>query len=139
MKKKLKVLSVILAILLAGIYYYITLPAINIHATGFWTFIMTLMLVVIVYYVFRKKIALTEIKQSKPVKFLLGILIVVAIVYFGGTILSSPIVNASKYQKLLNVENGEFTTDIQEVDKAQHDVFSSPDIPSVEFFTHGVS
>lgn len=119
MKKKLKVLSVILAILLAGIYYYITLPAINIHATGFWTFIMTLILVVIVYYVFRKKIALTEIKQSKPVKFLLGILIMVAIVYFGGTILSSPIVNASKYQKLLNVENGEFTTDIQEVDYKQ--------------------
>ena len=119
MKKKLKVLSVILAILLASIYYYITLPAINIHATGFWTFIMTLIIVVIVYYVFRKKIALTEIKQSKPVKFLLGILIVVAIVYFGGTILSSPIVNASKYQKLLNVENGEFTTDIQEVDYKQ--------------------
>ena len=119
MKKKLKVLSVILAILLASIYYYITLPAINIHATGFWTFIMTLILVVIVYYVFRKKIALTEIKQSKPVKFLLGMLIVVAIVYFGGTILSSPIVNASKYQKLLNVENGEFTTDIQEVDYKQ--------------------
>ncbi len=119
MKKKLKVLSVILAILLAGIYYYITLPAINIHATGFWTFIMTLILVITVYYVFRKKIALTDIKQSKPVKFLLGLLVVVAIVYFGGTILSSPIVNASKYQKLLSVENGEFTTDIQEVDYKQ--------------------
>ena len=119
MKNKLKVLSVILAIVLAGIYYYITLPAINIHASGFWTFIMTLILVVIVYYIFRKKIAITEIKSSKTVKFMLGLLIVVALIYFGGTILSSPIVNASKYQKLLKVENGEFTTDIQEVDYKQ--------------------
>ena len=113
MKNKLKVLSVILAVILAGIYYYITLPAINIHASGFWTFIMTLILVVIVYYIFRKKIAITEIKNSKTVKFMLGLLVVVALIYFGGTILSSPIVNAAKYQKLLKVENGEFTTDIQ--------------------------
>ena len=119
MKNKLKVLSVILAVILAGIYYYITLPAINIHASGFWTFIMTLILVVIVYYIFRKKIAITEIKSSKTVKFMLGLLIVVALIYFGGTILSSPIVNAAKYQKLLKVENGEFTTDIQEVDYKQ--------------------
>ena len=66
MKKKLKVFSVILAILLAGIYYYITLPAINIHASGFWTFIMTLILVIIVYYVFRKKMPIAEIKESNP-------------------------------------------------------------------------
>ena len=119
MKNKLKVLSVIAAVILAGVYYYVTLPAINIHATGFWTFIMTLILVVIVYYILRKKIAIAEIKESKPIKFLVGILIVVALVYFGGTILSSPIVNAAKYQKLLKVENGEFTTDIHEVDYKQ--------------------
>ena len=35
-----KVLAVIAALLIAGIYYYVTLPAINIHASGFWTFLM---------------------------------------------------------------------------------------------------
>ena len=119
MKNKIKVRGVIAAIILAGVYYYVTLPAINIHSAGFWTFIMTLILVLIVFYIFRKKIPLGEIKYSKPVKFMVGVLILVALVYFGGTILSSPIVNASKYQKLLTVESGEFTTDIQEVDYKQ--------------------
>ena len=38
MKKKIKVFSVLAVILLAAIYYYIYLPAINIHAAGFWVF-----------------------------------------------------------------------------------------------------
>ena len=35
--------------------------------------------------------------------------------YLIGTLLSSPIVNAKKYQKLLNVKDGEFTKDIEEL------------------------
>ena len=33
-----------------------------------------------------------------------------------GSVLSSPIVNAAKYQKLLSVQSGNFTSDIKEVD-----------------------
>lgn len=46
---------------------------------------------------------------------ILGILGAVVIVYAAGTLLSSPIVNAKKYQKLMKVEDGEFTKDIEEL------------------------
>ena len=115
MKKKFKIFGVIFLILLAAVYYYITLPAINIHAVGFWMFIMSLLVIVIALYVLRKKIPLTEIRYSKVTKMLVGLLVLVALFYFGGSLLSSPIINASKYQKLLKVENSEFTTDVQEL------------------------
>ena len=41
---KIKAIGTILALLFAGIYYYITLPAVNIHAAGFWFFIIILIL-----------------------------------------------------------------------------------------------
>ena len=38
-KFKMKVTAVIGVILLIGIYYYVTLPAINIHASEFWMYL----------------------------------------------------------------------------------------------------
>ena len=67
------------------------------------------------YYVLKMKVPLSEIRYSKTVKVFVTLLIIVALVYLGGTLLSSPIINASKYQKLLAVENSEFTSDIQEL------------------------
>ena len=41
MKKSLKKLPLIILILLAAcIYYYVTIPAFNIHATGTWMFLI---------------------------------------------------------------------------------------------------
>ena len=37
---KTKIMAVIAVLLLAGIYYYVALPAINIHSTGFWIFLI---------------------------------------------------------------------------------------------------
>ena len=113
--KKIKIIGVIALLLFAAVYYYITIPAINIHSTGLWSFIILFIVILAAYYVLRKKIPLKEIKYDKGIKLFLGVLIVVLMVYFGGTILSSPIVNAAKYQKLLKVEEGEFTKDIQEL------------------------
>ena len=112
---KIKALGTILALLFAGIYYYVTLPAINIHAAGFWFFIMILIVFIGALYVFRKRFGAFEIKQSKVVKVLGGLLIAVIAVYLIGALLSSPIINARKYQKLLTVKNGEFTKDIEEL------------------------
>ena len=44
-----------------------------------------------------------------------GVTILLVVIYFVGNILSSPIINASKYQKLLTVETRNFTDDIKEV------------------------
>ncbi len=127
MKKGIKFLiKFLVALVIVFVAYYITLPAINIHSGSFWAFLMFLLVVLIVLSVIRKirkqDVIIDKsdikgfIKQAKMVKFLLAVLIVVVLVYIGGSILSSPIVNASKYQKLLTIEERNFTADITEAD-----------------------
>ncbi|MBC5687395.1 CvpA family protein [Mediterraneibacter sp. NSJ-55] len=112
---KTKIMAVIAVVLLLGVYYYVALPAINIHSTEFWIFLIILIVLVAAYYVKRKGFSRYELKTSKGLKAILGVLAAVVIVYLVGTLLSSPIVNAKKYQKLMTVENGEFSKDIEEL------------------------
>lgn len=114
-KGKMKLLAVLGIILVAAIYYYVALPAINIHSSDFWMFLIVLIIIAALIYIRRKKLNRYELKTSKGVKAILGILIVVVAAYLIGTLLSSPIVNAKKYQKLLTVKDGEFTKDIEEL------------------------
>lgn len=111
----MKLLAVIGVILLAAIYYYVALPAINIHSTDFWMFLIVLIIVIALIYVRRKKLNRYELKESKGLKVIGGLLIIVIAAYLIGSLLSSPIVNAKKYQKLLTVKDGEFTKDIEEL------------------------
>lgn len=112
---KIKALVALLALLVLGIYYYVTLPAINIHSSGFWFSIIIILVVIALGYIVRKRYGVYEIKESKFIR-VMGILVILVVgVYFVGSLLSSPIINAKKYQKLLKVENGEFTKDIEEL------------------------
>ena len=45
----------------------------------------------------------------------LSLILIVIGIWAVGALLSSPIVNAGKYQKLMAVENGEFSKDIEEL------------------------
>ena len=112
---KVKIVGVVILLLLAALYYYITLPAINIHSSGFWFFIILLIAAIMAFYIVRKRYGMFEIKGSKTVKIMGACLVLVIAVYIIGSLLSSPIINAKKYQKLLKVENGEFTKDIEEL------------------------
>ena len=114
-KFKMKVTAVIGVILLIGIYYYVTLPAINIHASEFWMYLVVLVILAAVVFIRKKNLNRYDWKESKGLKVILGILAVLVIAYVAGTVLSSPIVNAKKYQELLTVKNGEFTKDIEEL------------------------
>ncbi len=114
-KMKMKLLAILAILLLAAGYYYVALPAINIHSTDFWVFLIVLIVILAVIYVRKKRLNRYEMKESKGLKAILIVLLVVVAVYAIGSILSSPIVNAKKYQKLLTVEEGEFTKDIEEL------------------------
>ena len=125
MKKKLKFGAVIFLLIAAAVYYYVTIPAINIHSTDTWFFIFVGIVMLFLYYLVRTGImkARTErnifkdnlFKGDKGVKVFMTLIIGLGIVYFAGSVLSSPIVNARKYQKLMRVEESEFTEDVQEL------------------------
>ncbi|MGO5051147.1 CvpA family protein [Lachnospiraceae bacterium LCP25S3_G4] len=110
-----KVIAVLALLVAAFIYYYVTLPAINIHSSDFWFFIIFIMVIIIGVYIWKKRLGRGEIKSSKGVKLLGTLLVLIVGMYLIGTLLSSPIVNAKKYQKLLTVKEGEFTKDIEEL------------------------
>lgn len=113
---KIKAIIAVVFLIAAGIFYYVTLPAINIHSQDFWMFLIILVIGIAASYGWKNGIRTKwDIKQSKGMKLLLGLVAAVIIVYGVGSLLSSPIVNAKKYRDLLKVEEGEFTKDIVEL------------------------
>ncbi len=118
MKKILKLAAVVAAVVAAGVYYYVTIPAINIHSSGFWFFLMGA-LAILTFFLSARKLfqgEIVELKESKLVKFMIGLIILVAVVYLGGSLLSSEIINAKKYQQLMDVQEGDFTAEIAPAD-----------------------
>lgn len=131
MKKK-KILQVVILILLGlvalAVYYYVTIPAINIHSSSTWGAMLLLLVAAMALLLARQ---LKKDRQSNvegtmfqfrlkdvgmPVKLLGGVTLALCLVYVIGSLLSSPFFNAAKYQRLLNIEERAFTEDIQEVD-----------------------
>ncbi|MCM1134003.1 MAG: CvpA family protein [Clostridium sp.] len=131
--QKNKILRNIIFILLGlaalGVYYYVTLPAVNIHSSGTWGAILFLVVIAMLLSVLRqfRKERQTQvegmgafhfsIKESGLIFKLLGLVFILLIVtYAVGSLLSSPFFNAAKYQRLLTIEEREFTDDIKQVD-----------------------
>lgn len=122
MKKVIKILFTIVILSLIGfLYYYVALPAVNIHSPGFWWFILVALIAAsfIIGFVsyFDKNGKFQSRKSASHFLFVLiasitGVMIIALII---GSILSSPIVNANKYQKLLTITERNFTDDIKEI------------------------
>ena len=113
---KKKIAAGFSVVILAFLYYYFTLPAINIHESGFWFFLAAIVVVILAVYGIRKRFhSLGDVKENKVMKG--GILVIAAIVvvYAIGSLLSSPIINANKYQQLATPEERDFTEDIEEI------------------------
>ena len=121
MKKRL--IPIILTVLVwAGMYYYY-LPPINIHSRDSWIFIVTMLVMGIIINfwtifraVFLDRSSPERATNKKIMKKLLLVPVALAVFYVVGTLLSSPIIRASAYNKLLTVESSDFATDIHEVD-----------------------
>ncbi len=114
--KKGKILMLLVIILAACAYYYVAIPAINIHASGFWGFLIAFIVFCLLLYAGKKGVhSPGEIRQFKLLKLGVGLAGFLVLVYVGGSILSSPIVNAKKYRDLMVPETGDFTEDIQQI------------------------
>ncbi len=114
-KAKLKVIAVLAVLILAAAYYYAALPALNLHSADLWVFLIMLVLAAGAAYILKKRPTRYELKKLKGFKIIEVILLLLVGAYVIGSLLSSPIVNAKKYQKLLDVQDGEFTKDIEEL------------------------
>ncbi len=130
-KKSLTIASIILLIVVACACYYVYLPAVNIHSADCWFFAGTVLVVAMLVYLLRvlgknmfvvsqkgihPNLRMIDLKTMRPLKFMLVLLGLLIAAYFIGSILSSPIINAGKYQALLEVQERVFTDDIKEVD-----------------------
>lgn len=127
-KLKTKLLIFIPALLVAFIYYYVALPAINIHSAGLWWFLIFALAVILVMHMIRRAVRKTEkkivgynpieisLKDDKAGKVILILILAAIVIFLVGDILSSPFINARKYQQLMTVENRVFTEDIAPVD-----------------------
>lgn len=125
----IKFLVGVLACVTAFLYYYITLPAFNIHSQGTWWFILVGLFVISGILGIRKyarehkklnettnvslKFSFKELGFARFGFVATGILFVIMMI---GTLLSSPIINAKKYQQLMTVQNRNFTEDISQAD-----------------------
>lgn len=120
---------ILVGIVLLGVYYYVTIPAINIHSSGTWGAILFLIIVLLAVCLFKqlKKNQQATVEEIKNFRFSLKetgflfkvlaiILLALVLVYVVGALLSSPFFNAAKYQQLLSVQEREFTADIKQVD-----------------------
>lgn len=114
---KMKAVITVLLLAAAGIYYYVAIPAFNFHSVGTWKFVIIGILVLVVLYGLHCRVrSVEDVKTNRGLIVGIGILLALVLILIVGSILSSPIVNASKYQKLLTVEERDFTQDIQEAD-----------------------
>lgn len=133
-KTLLIIISVAVVLLISFGYYYIALPAINIHSPGFWKFIIFVMIIItasvwIIQHdnsgskykdIQGKSIKIPVIRfKTEAARIIFKVLaiftVALVVVFIIGSIASSPIVNAGRYQKLLTVENRDFKQDIKEV------------------------
>lgn len=130
MKKKVKwiLISIICLLLVGGVSYYIYLPAINIHSVDFWFFIFTILVITTVLtFLFGTKFRLKrfnaqtaedvpkQIKSNRLFQISGMVTLLFIVIFIIGSLLSSPIINAKKYRELIQMEERNFSDDIQQI------------------------
>jgi hypothetical protein len=117
-------LSILITLAFAAVYFYVTLPAINLHNTSFFSFLVICLLLYIVVAMilmgvdtgktsltFKDYVAFAK-SQCKAV---VVILLALAAIFVLGQIISLPVFRANAYHSLLDVETGNFAEDVKPV------------------------
>lgn len=124
-KKALVVLAVVILIIAAFCYWWFH-PPINIHSVDLWMFLAVFVLfpAFLVFFIFHQiyergmgKREKNE-KKAKRFKGLMVVPVVIALVGVLGAVASLTLFpgNAEKYSTILNTEDGDFATDIEQAD-----------------------
>ncbi|MBR5445267.1 MAG: hypothetical protein IKV57_04040 [Clostridia bacterium] len=113
-----KIVPVLLAVLVIGVGYYVTLPPLNPCSSQFWTFFFFTLAVIggaglLIAHANRKIIIVGQhMKLPGFIKVLLGIAAVCLALLLIFSIASSQILRAGTYSSLITVEQGNFAEDV---------------------------
>ena len=129
------VINLLVTLLFGLAYFYVTLPALNLHSPAFYGFVFLLCAVYVLSALvtsgfqakqgggFREYLAFMK-SQCLPI---LILLIALAVVYVVGELLSAPIFRAKVYRELLVPQTGDFAAQIAEI--------SFEEIPTLDRFS----
>ena len=121
-------LSLLITAVVGFVYFYVTLPALNLHDSQFYSFLILLCIIytVCVFLLsggMHRDVVTTPKEKVKswfsfvksrclPVLVVLIALLAAAVV---GNVLSLPLLRATAYRDLLSVDNGDFTHDVTQI------------------------
>ena len=116
--------SLVVTLVIAAVWFYVSLPAINLHNTGFYSYVLVLLLVYILIFMIalgvdtgsqgmRLQSYLSFAKNQ--CKAVVIIVLALAAIFVVGQIISAPIFRAASYRDLLTVDTGDFATDIEQI------------------------
>ena len=115
-------INLIVTIVAGFIYFYVELPPINLHSAAFYSFFLFLSVVYCITAVITSGIYRQAENGKTFWKLLKGSCIVplivigaVFVIYVVGGLLSSVVIRSGAYAKLITVETGDFTHDIEEI------------------------
>ena len=115
-------INLIVTIVAGFIYFYVELPPINLHSAAFYSFFLFLSIVYCITAVITSGIYRQAENGKTFWKLLKGSCIVplivigaVFVIYVVGGLLSSVVIRSGAYAKLITVETGDFTQDIEEI------------------------
>ncbi len=114
------IINIIGTIIIGAVAYYFMLPPLNLKAIEFYFFIA----VICVGYVVMSIITSRAITRPEYMPYVtrrqiiapLAVFLVALVILLGGLVVSSVVFRAKEYSKLLPVETGNFSEDIEEID-----------------------
>lgn len=113
------IVNIIITLIIGAVLYYLMIPALNFKAIEFYMYIGFICLVYIALTALTSKVAIHPEyqpylrKRSRIPGIIIGIL---AIICLFGYIVGAQIFRAKSYSSLITVENGDFATDVAEID-----------------------
>ena len=117
------VLPIVVTVLFGAAYYYLALPALNLQSREFWAFLGILLVVwllcaLLTSGVMRMDRGDVRVQgKLKGLRFRIPLIALGVIVLFNiiGGIVSAPIFHAQSYYELLDVQTGDFASDVAEI------------------------
>lgn len=117
-------ISLLITLVIGAVWFYVSLPAINLHNTSFYSFVLVLLLVYILVFMIvlgvdtgGQGIHLRDYLSfaKSQCKVVVILVLVLAAIFVAGQVISLPILRSSSYQTLLEVDTGDFASEIEQV------------------------